>query len=103
MNKRVVLLTLIWDFVIADEGQLYCCSNSLGAKLPCRLFLAAVFHAIKKCVSSYARVDTNLATCNVNTSEPDSAGLRRESGYEERAESHIDHRERCCDPVGFEG
>lgn len=52
---------------------------------------------------TYACINANLATCNVNTSEPDGAGLRRESGYEERAESHDDHSERCCDPVGVEG
>ena len=103
MNERVALLTLIWDFAIADEGQLYCCSKSLGAKLPCRLLLAPVFVVITECVSSYARVNTNLAACNVNTSEPDGAGLCRESGYEERAESHDDDSERCCDPVSFEG
>lgn len=49
---------------------------------------------------AYARVNTNLATCNVNTSEPDGAGLHRESGYEEGADSH-GHGQRFWNPVGF--
>ena len=100
----------IWLFAMSVEGHPYCDSNSLGAKLPWfSLLLARVLRSMvvnsKLCSAffTYARIDSNLTTCNVNTSEPDSAGLRRESGYEERAESHIDHRERCCDPVGFEG
>lgn len=52
---------------------------------------------------THARVDTYLATCNVNTSEPDGAGLHRESGYEQRPKSHVDHNERYRDQAGFEG
>jgi hypothetical protein len=31
-------------------------------------------------VFAYARINTDLTSCNVDTSEPDGAGLRRKSG-----------------------
>ena len=44
----------------------------------------------RTCIA-YGSVDSDLTTCDVDTSEPDGVGLSRESGYEERADGHVDH------------
>lgn len=87
-------VTDIWLLAISADGQLYCCSNSLGAKLPWRLLLAPVFNVIENICIAYARINANLTTCDVDTSEPDGAGLSCESGDEERADSHFDGSQR---------
>lgn len=55
-----------------------------------------------KLVFAYARINTDLATSDIDTSEPNRAGLHRKSGYEERAEGHVEITERCYGPVGVE-
>lgn len=47
----------------------------------------------KTCIA-YGCIDTDLAACDINTSEPDGAGLSREGRYEERAERHFGRSQR---------
>ena len=47
----------------------------------------------RTCIA-YGSVDSDLTTCDVDTSKPDGAGLSCESGDEERADSHVDGSQR---------
>ena len=67
----------------------------VGSEIALVLLLLAqvfrLFHGSSKLGSAfftYARIDADLTACDVNTSEPDGAGVSRESGHEEGAESH---------------
>lgn len=75
---------------MSGDGQPYWLSNSLGAQLPYDSIRNGVLTIVRSLgIGTYARVDSNFTSCNVDTAQPDGAGVCCESRQQDGAESHV--------------